>query len=221
VSRRIVNILFHGIGAPPRSLSPGEADIWVEATAFSSILEAVRARDDVAISFDDGNPSDTEIALPILLELGLRARFFLVAERLQAADFITDEGVRRLVDAGMEIGLHGLRHRNWRELDDHALHEELIDARATLERNSGQRVVTAACPFGAYDRRVLRALRRAGYERVYTSDGGAANPNAWLQPRYCVGRTDDAGLVERIVAADRSPGTRALFRAKRIAKSWR
>jgi hypothetical protein len=31
----------------------------------------------------------------------------------------------------------------------------------------------AACPFGAYDRRTLRALRHAGFKRVYASDGRA------------------------------------------------
>ena len=46
----------------------------------------------------------------------------------------------------------------------------------------------AACPFGSYDRRVLNMLRRHGFVRVYTVDGGHAKRGAWLQPRYTVQR---------------------------------
>ena len=87
----------------------------------------------------------------------------------------------------MTIGCHGMRHRAWRGLDDAALREELVDAKADARGASSARPVTqAACPFGSYDRRVLRALRGAGYRHVYTSDRGTAAPGDWLQARNSV-----------------------------------
>jgi peptidoglycan/xylan/chitin deacetylase (PgdA/CDA1 family) len=221
VSHRIVNILFHGIGKAPRRLTLGEAELWVETGSFRTLLGTARARDDVRISFDDGNRSDFEIALPTLLELDLTASFFIVAARLEVPGFVTRDDVRNLADAGMAIGLHGFTHQSWRGLDDHGLRRELIDAKIVLEDVSGRRVTAAACPFGAYDRRVLRALRKAGYEQVFTSDGGAADPDAWLQPRYSVSRTDEQGLIDRLFADDRSQRTRLLLRAKRTIKRFR
>ena len=56
----------------------------------------------------------------------------------------------------------------------------------------------AACPFGSYDRRVLGALRRHGFTRVYTVDRGRARQGAWLQPRYTVRKDDTPADLERL-----------------------
>ena len=150
----------------------------------------------------------------------MRATFFVVAGRLGTPHFLDEDGVRKLAAAGMEIGCHGMRHRPWRGLDEQALHEEVVEARTVLERVVGRPVTRAACPFGSYDRRVLRMLRRCGYQRVYTSDRGTAGAGDFLQARYSVGSHDDSALLERIAALDSSiPG--ALRRQAKLAfKRW-
>jgi peptidoglycan/xylan/chitin deacetylase (PgdA/CDA1 family) len=213
---RAINLTFHGIGDPERALDPGEGDVWVSRAQFLSLLDCAVGRDDVRITFDDGNASDLEIALPALRERGLTATFFVVAGRLDIPRFLDEAGVRELAAAGMEIGCHGMRHRAWRGLDDGSLDEELLQSKAILEGAVGRRVTRASCPFGAYDRRVLRTLRHAGYEHVYTSDRGTARPDEWLQVRNSVGPHSTPGLLERI-------GHRASLqqRAKLAVKRWR
>jgi peptidoglycan/xylan/chitin deacetylase (PgdA/CDA1 family) len=217
VAERSINLTFHGIGEPGRHLPPGEADVWVSREQFLSHLDSAAGRDDVRITFDDGNASDLEIALPALRERGMTGTFFVVAGRLDASGYLDEAGVRELAAAGMEIGCHGMLHRAWRGLDDRALEEELVQSKAILEGVVARPVTRAACPFGAYDRRVLRALRRAGYEHVYTSDTGVTRPDDWLQVRYSVGPHDFPGLPERIDRRRASP-TR---RAKLALKRWR
>ena len=78
----VTNICFHGVGRPQRALEPGEADYWISTTLFLELLDAVMGRDDVRVSFDDGNLSDIAIALPALIERDLRAEFFVLAGRL-------------------------------------------------------------------------------------------------------------------------------------------
>ena len=68
--QRLINLTFHGIGSPERPLNPGEQDVWVSDETFVSLLDSIRDRKDVAISFDDGNSSDLEHALPALRERG-------------------------------------------------------------------------------------------------------------------------------------------------------
>ena len=75
----------------------------------------------------------------------------------------------------------------------------------------------AACPFGSYDRRVLRALRRTGYRHVYTSDRGLARRGDWLQARNTVQRADGAELLGPILASQGALRRRARLTAKR----WR
>lgn len=218
---RLINLTFHGIGDADRAFEPGEADVWVSRERFGSLLDAVTGRDDVRITFDDGNASDLRVALPALRDRGLHATFFVVASRLRTPGFLDAAGVRALADADMAIGCHGMRHRPWRDLDDAALREELSDARRRLEDIVQRPVDAAGCPFGSYDRRVLGHLRRYGYERVYTSDRGTARANAWLQPRTSLGPADDAGVVRHIAATD-ARGPAALRRRARLAvKRWR
>ena len=84
-----------------------------------------------------------------------------------------------------------------------------------------ERLVTdAACPFGSYDRRVLRRLRRCGYNHVYTSDRGMARPTAWLQTRNTVRRGDGADLLARISSRP-AARERLARRVRRTAKRWR
>jgi len=208
------------VGDAERPLDGGEASVWTTREQFLAILDAVAERPDVRISFDDGNASDVALALPALRERGLGAAFFLVAGRLGTAGFVDADGVRALADAGMEIGCHGMRHRPWRRLDERALHEELVGAKAMLERVAERPITEAACPFGSYDRRVLRVLRRCGYRKVYTSDEGTAAPGDWIQARNTVRRRDD-DVLERI-ARLQTPAYKALGRrAKQAAKRWR
>ena len=214
-------LTFHGLGEPPRALDPGEERVWVEADRFEAILDRLAGRSDVLVTFDDGNRSDAEIALPALARRGLRGAFFPTAEGLERPGFLGPGELRELVKAGMAVGSHGLAHRPWRGLAKAALHEELVVARERLSEAAGVPIDRAACPFGAYDRRSLAALRAAGYARVYTSDGGPAKPAAWLQPRTTVHAEDGPEDVARLWEEPEATSRAVLRRAKLAFKRWR
>jgi peptidoglycan/xylan/chitin deacetylase (PgdA/CDA1 family) len=188
VKDRLVILTFHGIGHPPPQVEGSERSVWVDQDLYEATLDAVGQRlgKDVLITFDDGNRSDVEVALPALRRRAMRATFFVVADRLDQPGYLAANELRELADAGMTVGFHGLRHRSWRSLSERELADDLERGRALLEDALGRRVREASCPFGDYDRRVLRQLRRDGLERVYTSDGGTARAGAWLQPRTTI-----------------------------------
>jgi peptidoglycan/xylan/chitin deacetylase (PgdA/CDA1 family) len=197
--RHCINVTVHGIGPAPRQLDPGEDETWVSVEQFEQVLDAVTERDDVRLMFDDGNASDVDIALPRLVERGLRGKFFVLAGLLGEPGRLDADGVRRLVDAGMSIGSHGWAHRDWRRIDARQAKEEIVDAQRVLAELSGQPVAEVAIPFGSYDRHVLRRLRHAKVARAYTSDGGPARSQAWLQPRNSVRHNlDQAWLVHTL-----------------------
>jgi peptidoglycan/xylan/chitin deacetylase (PgdA/CDA1 family) len=221
VQERSINLTFHGVGEPQRPLQPGEEDVWVDRDRFLSLLDSLARGEGVRITFDDGNASDLHHALPALRERGLSATFFVVAGRLGEPTFLDEDGVRELAGAGMEIGCHGMRHRPWRGLGDHALREELVEAKQRLEEVVERPVTDAACPFGSYDRRVVRSLRRFGYRRVYTSDRGTTRPGLFVQARNSVSPGDEPDLLERIAAADAVPHKALPRRAKLAVKRWR
>jgi peptidoglycan/xylan/chitin deacetylase (PgdA/CDA1 family) len=213
----VANLCFHGIGAAERDLEPDEERYWVSEEQFAELLEAVGREPRMRITFDDGNASDVEIALPALRGAGLTASFFVVADRIGKPGSLTAGQLRELSQAGMTIGNHGLRHRSWRSLDERGLEEELVEAPATIAEAAGRPLDEASCPFGDYDRRVLAALRERGFRRVYTVDEAPARPDAWLQARYTILSTDTPASLERRLGARNGLGASL----RTVVKRWR
>jgi len=203
-------------------LEPDEALYWVGAEQFDELLDVVARYPSVRITFDDGNASDAALALPALLRRDLDASFFVVSGRLDQPGSLATADVRGMADSGMTVGSHGMWHRSWRSVNDEELQVELAGAAAVIAAASGQPVRHVACPFGSYDRRVLSAIRRLGFARVYTVDGGAARSDAWLQSRYTVRATDTPADIERLARTPRGPALPAAVRtAKSFVKRWR
>jgi peptidoglycan/xylan/chitin deacetylase (PgdA/CDA1 family) len=194
-SDQVVNVCFHGIGKPRRELEPGEAPYWVAEDQFLAILDEVATWPSVRVSFDDGNSSDVDLALPALVERGLTADFFVLAGRLDSPGSLDADGVRELHRNGMTVGTHGMSHRSWRGMDARTREDELVVARDRLAEVVGEPVDRAACPLGRYDRQLLTEMRRLGYTRVFTSDRRAARAGAWLQPRFSVRAPDTPGSM--------------------------
>jgi peptidoglycan/xylan/chitin deacetylase (PgdA/CDA1 family) len=183
VAGGVVILTVHGIGPALRPLDPGEDRTWVTIEQFEQVLDAVVGRNDVRLTFDDGNASDLEIGLPRLLERGLSAEFFVLAGLLGEPGRLKVADVRQLHEAGMTVGSHGWAHRDWRRIDPSLHAQEFGDSCRVLGELTGRTVSRVAIPFGSYDRYVLRHLRRTGITCAFTSDGGRARPRSWLQPR--------------------------------------
>nr|WP_184829428.1 polysaccharide deacetylase family protein [Jiangella mangrovi] len=173
---------------------------------FQRILDEAAKHPHVRLSFDDGNASDTTVALPALKERGLRATFFALAGRLDDPVSLSAADLQDLRAAGMEIGSHGWDHVPWRGLSPADARRELVEARAAIAEASGGPVAEVALPLGRYDRRLLGRLRGAGYDAVYTSDRFPARSQWWLQARYSVTATDTVESVRAFIT--HRPGPR-------------
>jgi peptidoglycan/xylan/chitin deacetylase (PgdA/CDA1 family) len=166
--------------------------------------------------------SDVALALPALRRRNLHASFFIVSGRLDQPGSLSSAGVRSLVEGGMTVGSHGMWHRPWRSVSDHELQDELAGSADAIGHAAGRPVREVSCPFGSYDRRVLRTIRQHGFGRVYTVDGGAARSDAWLQPRYTVRADDTPADLERLIRSPRGTAWSAMIlRGKALAKRWR
>jgi len=211
---------FHCIGKPKRELVDGEREVCVDRNQFAEILDVVSGRAEVRLTFDDGNRSDVSEALPELVRRGLHAEFFICPARFGDDEFVDEDDIRELRRAGMSVGSHGMDHVRWRRLKPSEIDREIVRAKRVLEDASQAPVETAACPFGAYDRRTLTALRAAGFRRVYTSDGGRASSTDWLVARNTVRRIDSAESIERLLDDSRDPAS-LMSKGKRWVKRWR
>ena len=85
-------------------------------------------------------------------------------------------------------------------MDPRSGDEEFTAARSLIGTAAEAPVHTAACPFGAYDRTVLAALR-SRLQQVFTSDRRRARAGGWLQPRYSVAGRHRQTVRDDILAA--------------------
>lgn len=211
---------FHGVGAVPEHVGDDERRVWLSAGSFDEILDHLRGREGVKITFDDGNLSDLAVALPALLKRGMSATFFALAGRIGHRGYLDVKHLRELRDAGMTVGLHGMDHRPWGKLGIRELKAEIRDARSRLSDALQGPVNLAACPFGSYSRRCLAYLQAEHFEHVYTSDRGGALSDQWLQPRNTLVRSDSLREVDQILALSAQRDS-LLKRAKLLIKrTW-
>ena len=115
---------FHGLGKPSVRVPSEEKPYWVDVSVFIAILDMVQGREDVLVTFDDGNESDFEFALPSLKARKMTAKFFVSVGQLDKKEFLSLKQLGLLADSGMTIGSHGVRHCAWTDLSDANLRTE-------------------------------------------------------------------------------------------------
>jgi peptidoglycan/xylan/chitin deacetylase (PgdA/CDA1 family) len=128
----------------------------------------------IMITFDDGYRDTFFKASPVLKRLGMRATAYVVSGRISGRDpsFLTWPLLHALERRRIEIGSHTVAHRDMTSLSDAEMLRDLKSSRRALERKLGHRVPWLAYPFGAYDERVERLTRRAGYLLAVTTQAG-------------------------------------------------
>jgi peptidoglycan/xylan/chitin deacetylase (PgdA/CDA1 family) len=130
----------------------------------------------VGLTFDDGYEDFMHTALPVLEELGFSATVFVVAGRLGGENdwhhlyeprprlrLLTAEALREVSGRGMEVGSHGMTHRQLLNLDPITMDREVNDSRRILSEILGEVVEGFSYPYGRFSYSAVEAVRRAGY----------------------------------------------------------
>ena len=218
-------LTFHGIGPPPAWVPEAERPYWMPKADFLAFIAQVgsQARDldlRLTASFDDGNLSDLEIAAPALRQHAIAGLFFPCSGRIGKPGYLSADSIRTLSDQGFGIGTHGVDHLPWASLGPAALSDEVNQSKTVIETVLGRAINAAALPFGSYNRRVLAALRAAGYSTVYSSDPGLAQQGALFQRRWSYKTGMDFDL-RSLARQSRDPVRKIVGSAKQLIKSLR
>lgn len=177
----------------------------------------------VAVTFDDGYVSVLRAAelladrgvtgtlfVPTDL-LGTRAAWAGIEDDTADAELMPWDDVRRLADAGWEIGSHTRRHVHLTRCSEEELADELAVSRAEVTAQVGRPCTSIAYPFGDVDARVLRGVADAGYVAGGALPVRTTAPDALSWPRIGVYHRDaDHPWHFRLKV---SPGMRALRRS--------
>ena len=139
----------------------------------------------IALTIDDApDARTTPVILDTLGAYGAKATFFVITSQVRASDGVLDPVLVRLRRDGHEIGNHLTQDRVAIRLDSAAFEADLARADSILRPYSPSRWARPGS--GWYSRRMVRTMRRAGYDcalgSVYPADAGLGWP--WLSERY-------------------------------------
>ena len=117
----------------------------------------------VAISFDAAWGADkTEEILEILDEFDVNATFFLVG--FWVDDYI--DMVKKIDEAGCEIGTHSNTHPDMVKLDIESVSEELSTSVSKIEAVTGKKVTLFRAPFGSYNNQLLEVAESMNLKTI-------------------------------------------------------
>ncbi len=130
----------------------------------------------IALSFDDG-PSErnTEAILALLEKYQIKATFFVIGENAER----DPDRIRKISDAGHEIGNHTYHHQYITKLNEAQLREEILKTESLLTEICGKRPVLFRPPGGAYSDKALQRIEEMGYTSVLWS----VDTHDWTKPK--------------------------------------
>lgn len=129
----------------------------------------------VVLTFDDGYKDFFGTVVPILNKLDFSATVFILAKliggigqwrkkELQASVLLDWDEIRGAIDAGHEIGSHGLYHPNYLHLSTEGLKREIVGSKEIIEENIKVPIASFAYPYNIYNKQISDIVKEAGYK---------------------------------------------------------
>ncbi len=117
----------------------------------------------ISISFDCAwGTEHTDSLLEAMEKYNVKCTFFPV-------EFWTKkypEYVKKIHDAGHELGTHSATHSHMSKLSESDIEKELLSSAKAIEEITGQKVKLFRPPFGEYNDRLILTSRKLGFEVI-------------------------------------------------------
>lgn len=138
----------------------------------------------IIITFDDAPLCQLKYAVPTLLKYNLSAIFYIPVKWLNQPHTFSDEDIKKIAEAGMEIGSHSMTHSDFRLLSHDEIYKELRDSKDYLEQLISRPVKHFSFPFGRGYKTYRNLLRKCSYHTAVTVNRGLNNHNTDVYALY-------------------------------------
>lgn len=190
-------LMYHNICPPPPTaqikgmyVDPRQFDWqirWLlkhgfDITTFAQLTDKPAHARSVVLTLDDGYANNYSAAFPILQRHGVSAVIYPILTDLgksrvtwpigterTPADLMTVPQVQEMAAAGIEFGSHLLHHKPLTEMSPDQCEQELSASREQLQAMTGQKVLSIAYPYGAFDDVIVGKTEQCGYQYAVTT----------------------------------------------------
>lgn len=150
-------------------------------------------------TFDDGYDDNYNYALPILKKYGSTGTFFIITGKIGKNEYMSEDQVKEVSNAGNEIGSHSVNHPSLDKYRGESLKNELTKSKEILQNITSSSIISFCYPAGKYNEQTIAAVKDAGYKYAVTtkSSSGMIDIENLLEiPRYRIssGRNIEAML---------------------------
>lgn len=127
---------------------------------------------EIVLTFDDGNTSVAEKAMPILNSFHYPVTLFLISENLKTGNYgsmktadVLTLGKNPLVS----LGAHSRSHPFLSQIQDDQVISEIQGSKSDLELMLSRPIRYFAYPYGDFDERSMAAAQNSGYSMAFTT----------------------------------------------------
>ena len=157
----------------------------------------------VVITIDDAYSSVYKYAWPILKKYNLPFTLFVSTDVIdnKISGYMTWEEIRILRDNGVTIGSQTKSHAHMHKLTEDQIIDELTKSNNRFVKEIGSKPKVFAYPYGEYDLRVLKEVKKYGFIAAFGQHSGVAHQSSGLfeLPRFAM--NENYGNMKRFKLA--------------------
>lgn len=148
---------------------------WATSIGHTFVSFTATPQPGLAVTFDDGYKSTLRLAAPIFAEHEIPFHVFVTKSYTEQNNdrYLSRVDIRTLSQMPLAtLGVHGVSHRHFSQLEESSLRQELNDSRGWLEQIIGKPVTSLSYPHGDFTPRVSDVVAECGFTAAACSNAG-------------------------------------------------
>lgn len=126
----------------------------------------------IVLTFDDGYADAYTNAFPVLKKYQMIGTFYIIRDYVGRPEYMNQDQINELADAGMEIGSHTLSHPSLEKLSEADQKTQIVDSKESA--------ASFCYPAGKYNDQTVSLVKDAGYTTAVTTNIGIATEKSDL-----------------------------------------